>query len=215
MKLDQNIKSTKDRVDYLNQHLDELNKASPQELIYYANYLLFAEKDKKDKSIITDNRNITLKKHETSFEGICAKLENGENGIYNLVSNLGKQAYLTQQKEITEEDIENVPGLKELRETIKKVEKKMNAAPPGKKHKLLKQLIDLRQLQYVLKSEYNGMIHPQPNSKTIRNLINFTFDEKIAVDENNDVSSDGLISLFNPKHISAILCNYSKLKEDN
>ena len=41
-----------------------------------------------------------------------------------------------------------------------------------------------------------------------------SFDETITMDENNMPVSDGLISFFNPTHISALLCHYSKLKED-
>ena len=40
------------------------------------------------------------------------------------------------------------------------------------------------------------------------------FDEHITINDDGTVSSDGIISFFNPKHISALLCNYSKLKEN-
>ena len=37
--------------------------------------------------------------------------------------------------------------------------------------------------------------------------------ERRWVDENNEPQSEGLITLFNPDHVSAILCNYISLKE--
>lgn len=40
------------------------------------------------------------------------------------------------------------------------------------------------------------------------------FDEHITINDDGTVSSDGIISFFNSKHISALLCNYSKLKEN-
>ena len=40
------------------------------------------------------------------------------------------------------------------------------------------------------------------------------FSDKFSIDENGIPHNDGLISFFNPKHISALLCNYGKLKED-
>lgn len=212
MKLEQSIKTAAERIDYLNDNLT--GEESSQELVYAANYILFAEKDD-SKAIITDNRNITVTKRESSFEGICSKLENGENGIYNLISNLGKQAYLTQKTKLTEQDYEEVPGLKEIRNTIDKLKVKLDNTPQGQRYQLKKQLKELYQLQYVLKAEYTSYIHPQPNTKTIRNLISFTFDEKITITEDGDVVSDGAVNLFDPLHISSILCNYSKLKADN
>ena len=35
--------------------------------------------------------------------------------------------------------------------------------------------------------------------------------ERRWVDENNEPQSEGLITLFNPDHVSAILCNYISL----
>ena len=40
------------------------------------------------------------------------------------------------------------------------------------------------------------------------------FSEKITVAEDGSITSNGLVTFFIPKHISALLCNYSKLKED-
>ena len=37
-------------------------------------------------------------------------------------------------------------------------------------------------------------------------------EEERWIDENNEPQSKGLITFFNPKHISAILCNYEGLK---
>lgn len=210
MKLDQNIHTSQERVEYIKQNLT--GKETPQELQYAANYILFAEKDKK---IISDNRNITLTKREVSFEGICSKLENGENGIYNLASNLGKQAYLTQKKpKLTEQDYEEIPGLKEIRDIIERLEKKLEHTPSGKKYPIKKQLIDLYQLRYTLKNEYISWMHPQPN-KIVSTLSSYSFEEKITITADGDVTSNGVVNLFNPKHISAILCNYSKLRENN
>ena len=44
------------------------------------------KQEKKEKKILTDNRMTTVNKRETSFEGLVSQLENGEDGIYNLIS---------------------------------------------------------------------------------------------------------------------------------
>lgn len=43
-------------------------------------------------------------------------------------------------------------------------------------------------------------------------LNKIDLDEKRYIDENGEPQSTGLISFFNEKHISAILCNYTALK---
>jgi hypothetical protein len=45
-----------------------------------------------------------------------------------------------------------------------------------------------------------------------RGINKITLDERQWVDENGEPQSEGLITFFNPKHISAILCNYNALK---
>jgi hypothetical protein len=53
-----------------------------------ADYLILCmeKQEKKEKKILTDNRMTTVNKRETSFEGLVSQLENGEDGIYNLLS---------------------------------------------------------------------------------------------------------------------------------
>ena len=38
--------------------------------------------------------------------------------------------------------------------------------------------------------------------------------ENITINENGEIVNNSLVSLLEPKHISALLCNYSRLKED-
>ena len=79
------------------------------------------KQERKQRMINTSNRMVTINKRETSFEGIVSKLENGEDGIYNMISD-NKNILLVPKISITENDIETIPGLKDLREEIKKVE---------------------------------------------------------------------------------------------
>ena len=79
------------------------------------------KEERKSKVINTDNRMVTINKRETSFEGLVGKFENGEDGIYNLITE-DKNIIFTPKISITEEDIETIPALKQLRESIKIVE---------------------------------------------------------------------------------------------
>jgi hypothetical protein len=45
------------------------------------------KQEKKERKLLTENRMATVNKRETSFEGLVSQLENGEDGIYNMMSN--------------------------------------------------------------------------------------------------------------------------------
>jgi hypothetical protein len=169
-----------------------------------------SKEEKKSKMYLTDNRLVTVNKRETSFEGLVEKFENGEDGIYNLISN-DKNMILSPKYTITEEDIETIPGLKSLREEIAKIEVAEKAATGRKKYLLKKQLIEMRRDQYILKNSFKTTLLP---STCIKGMNKIDLSEKRWLDEKGEPQSSGLISFFNYKHISAILCNYSALKNE-
>ena len=153
---------------------------------------------------------VTINKRETSYEGLVSKLQNGEDGIYNFMTNGDKNILLVPKIQITEQDIQTIPGLKELREEIKKIQALQKAATGKKKFLLTKQLIEMRQDQYVLKNSYNPPITMMKVTKSVNQI---KLDEKIKIDENGEPKSNCLISFFNPSHVACLLNNYSKLKE--
>jgi hypothetical protein len=99
--------------------------------------------EKRGRLYLTDNRLVTIGKRETSYEGLIEKFENGEDGIYNLISN-DKNILLTPKNSITEEDIASVPGLRALREEIEQIEEAAKKATGRNKYLLKKQLIEMR-----------------------------------------------------------------------
>ena len=177
-----------------------------------ADYLIFAmtKEQKKTKTINTQNRMVTINKRETSFQGLITKFENGEDGIYNLIIN-DKNVLLTPKISITQEDIESIPPLAELKKEIEQVEKRIKKTTGMKKFLLKKQLIQMRQDQYVIKAAYRPVYCC---TNAIKNFTTINFCGKVTV-KNNKIEDTSLISLFNPTHVSALLCNYSKLKESS
>lgn len=200
-----------------NQKVHEIvNSVSPEKLTPYyleqlTKYLTETPENKKEKKVLTDNRMVTINKRETSYEGLVAKLENGEDGIYNFMTGGDKNILLVPKIQITEDDIATIPGLKELREEIKKVEIRQRVARGKQKFLLTKQLIEMRQDQYVLKSAYKP---PVAMMKVTKSINQIDLDEHITIDENGDPVSNCLVSLFDSHHVCYLLCNYSKLKED-
>ena len=213
LKLDYKIKSMEERADLVQKIIDQTPPAqlTHRYLEILGDYIMQAlsKEEKKSKKYLTDNRLITINKRETSFEGLTEKFENGEDGLYNLMTS-DKNILLTTKAQITEEDIAEVPGLKELRQAIEVLEQKIKDATGRRKFLLKKQLIEMRREQYLLKSVFKPVMYT--NHTSAKGMNKIELDEKRWIDENGEPQSDGLITFFNPKHISAILCNYTALK---
>ena len=215
IKLDYSIESPQQRTKLVKQIVQSASpeRLTPHYLEILANYMIFAmtKEEKKNKKINTSNRMVTINKRETSFQGLSTKFENGEDGIYNIIIENDKNIIFTPKIQITEQDINNIPFLRELREAIDVVQAQQKKARGRRKYFLKKQLIEMRQDQYIIKNAYNQPIY---SFNAVKNFNSLNIDEKITI-KNNDVEDQSLISLTNPKHISALLCNYSKLKEDS
>ena len=121
LRLDYKLKTCEERADLVNKIVAQ----TPQEALtnryleILGDYIMGAisKEEKKEHLYLTDNRRITIDRRETSFEGLAEKFENGEDGIYQLMTN-DKNIIFQHKQEITQEDIETVPGLKELRAAI-------------------------------------------------------------------------------------------------
>ena len=214
LKLDYTIQSPEERNELVKKIVDSLppQKLTKRYLEILADYIIFAmtKEEKKSKQINTDNRMITINKRQTSFQGLVGKFENGEDGVYNLFTE-DKNIIFTPKISITEEDLAEIPALRDLRAAIAQVQKIQKTARGKRKYLLKKQIIQMRQDQYILKSAYKP---PVAMMKVTKSVNQIDLDEHITVDENGDPVSDCLISLFNPHHVCCLLCNYSKLKED-
>lgn len=217
-KLDGKIQSSQERNELVKKIIEETSpeQLTPRYLEILSDYVISAmtKEERKEKKILTNNRMVTVNKRETSFEGICSSFENGEDGIYNILSDLGKNTILTPKDPITAEDVEKIPALKELRQAIEKVQDEYKTARGKKKFLLKKQIIEMQQDQYVIRNENRGKwINSSSSNKMAKSLAKIDFFDNIYFDENDEPVNDGLISFFNPKHVETLLCNYSGLKE--
>jgi hypothetical protein len=68
----------------------------------------------------------------------------------------------------------------------------------------------MRQDQYIIKNAYRKPMYCVNALKTFAKL---DLSEEIKFNEKGEAYSTGMISLLNPKHVSALLCHYVKLKE--
>lgn len=187
-------------------------RLTPKYLEKLTDYIIFAmdKQERKQKKILTDNRMVTVNKREMSFEGLVGKLENGEDGIYNMIAN-DKNIIFQPKVSISAEDLEEIPPLKLLHEEIQKVEELIKNARGRDAFSLKKQLIEMRQDQYVIKGAYHKPIYCM---NVIKSILKMDLSEEIFITEEGKVKSTGIINFFNDKHVSALLCNYSRIKED-
>ena len=212
-RLDYTLKTPEERAALV----EKITKQDPSHLTekyleILADYILAArtKEDKKDKTILTTNRLITINKRETSYEDLVSKFENGEDGVYNIISD-NKSALLSPKIAISAEDLDEFPELRKLKEKMAALEKQIAAATGKKKYILKKTLIEMRRDQYVLKQMFKQPLY----ATHLTRGKSFSIDlyENITFDENGDPVNNGPVSFFNPKHVSAILCNYDILKE--
>ena len=211
-KLDYSLQTPEERKKLVEKILAETPDPSPQYLEILADYLVLCmeKQEKKEKKLLTDNRLTTVNKRETSLEGLTSQLENGENGLYNLISETSKYTLLQPKISITKEDLEEIPFLKQVREAIELLEVKLKTASGKDAFIIKKTIIDLRKDQYIIKNAYRKPVN-------IMHSFNPKFyielDEDINVDSNGDITYTG-ITLLNPKVVLALMNNYSKLRQD-
>ena len=213
IKLDYSLQSPEERNELVKQILQENPDVNDKYLEVLGDYLILCmeKQEKKEKQILTDNRMTTVNKRETSFEGLVSQLENGEDGIYNLISD-NKQTIFQPKVSITKKDVEEIPCLKQLREAISTWEAKLKVTEGKDAFTIKKALIEMRKDQYVIKTAYRRPIVPNKltRSKSFIKLDDLTHE----FDEEGYPIPQG-VSLLDPAVCSAILCNYSRLKQDS
>ena len=206
IKLDYSLETPEERKQLVEQIIAENENLSDAYLEVLADYLVLCmeKQEKKERKLLTDNRMTTVNKRETSFEGLVSQLENGEDGIYNMITN-NKNTIFQPKVMITKADVEEIPGMKQLREAIKLWETKLKNASGREAYIIKTAIIELRKDQYVLKNSYRK---PIIFNKLIRSRHQTPLDDGFSFDKDGYIIPEG-VSLVDPKVCSTILCNYS------
>ena len=212
LKLDYTLESPEERKQLVEKILEECPNPTSQYLETLADYLVLCmeKQEKKERKLLTENRMATVNKRETSFEGLVSQLENGEDGIYGMISNDKNQIFQPKVM-ITKKDVEEIPGLAQLREAIKMWEQKLKTASGRDAFIIKTAIIELRKDQYIIKDAYRKPIIPK-NITRSRHFIPLESD--FSFDDEGYVIPEG-VSLCDPKVVSAILCNYSLMKQES
>lgn len=171
------------------------------------------KQEKKERKILTENRLATINKREISYEGLVSQLENGEDGIYNLISDNGKNTIFQPKVTITKQDIEEIPFLRQLREGIERWEKIQKTVSGRDAFIVKRTLIEMRKDQYVIKNAYRQPIIFTKISRGMKTYIPLPWKEWVEYDEKGSaaIHYEG-ISFCDPKVISEILQVFPALK---
>lgn len=223
MQLDYSLKTPEERIACVKALIAETpdDKLTNHYLSYMSDYILFvADKDqtkkerKEDHPIVTKNREVTVAKRQVSLEEVVSSLENGEDGLYALISN-DKNQILDHKNKISQKDIAEVPGLQEQLDLIERLQVQFKSATGQMRYSLKKQIIETWQQIYILKASFRGTPAKGKTSNQIKNMAHMDLGENISIDPVTLMpTSDGMISLFNSAHISFLLCYYSQLKQE-
>ena len=135
MDLDYSLETPEERVAYVKDLLDKNPPPySSNTLKILADYMLFVrdrnqtKKERKSEyPLLTPNREFTIDKRQVSYEGLIDKLENGEDGLYNIIRK-DKNQILDPKDPLTEEDIAEIPGIKECMDVIISLKNQLEGA---------------------------------------------------------------------------------------
>ena len=214
IKLDYSLQTPEERNELVQRILNE-QRDEPLSNAYLevlADYLILCmeKQERRERNILTDNRMTTVNKRETSFEGLVSQFENGEDGIYNLMTE-DKNQIFQPKVSITKKDLEEIEPLKQLREAIEYWEEKLKTTEGKDAFTIKRTLIELRKDQYVIKNAYRK---PIVFTQAIKSKNFIPLEGEITLDEEGYCKSKGVV-LTDPAVCSAVLCNYSKLKQDS
>lgn len=167
------------------------------------------KQEKKEKKILTENRMATINKRETSFEGLVSQFENGEDGIYGLITE-DKHIIFRPKVTITQKDIEEIEPLRQLRESIARWEERLKTATGRDAFIIKKTIIELRKDQYLIKDDFRRPIKFKNITRGMK--VGPIYPNEEWIDPvTKDVAYSGL-SFCDPNIVSAILQHYESLK---
>ena len=211
LKLDYSLETPEERKALVEQILQEDPNPSSAYLEILADYLVLCmeKQEKKERRLLTENRMATINKRETSFEGLCASFENGEDSVYNLMNN-DKNIIFRPKVQITKRDLEEIPELQDVRDSIEFWEEKLKTATGRNAYIIKSTIIELRKDQYLIKEAFRKPIILKQFTSSMSYI---PLNEEIGIDEESGYVIPNGVSLMNPKVVSAVLCNYSALKE--
>ena len=222
MHLDFSLSTPEERKEYVDNLLSSLpeSELTERNLSYISDYLLFvADKNQTKKEqnqeypITTKNREATLNKRQISYDEIADLTENGEDTIHTLITN-DKNQIMDPKDPITADDMRDVPGLREILQTINNLNNDLLTSAGKKKYLIKKQIIEMWKQAYILRSSYRGGVGKGKINPAHKDYSTISIDEHIYFNDDGYPVSDSPISFLSADKVSYLLINYADLKKE-
>lgn len=98
-------------------------------------------------------------------------------GVYNLITN-DKNILLTPKLQITQKDLDEIEPLRALRAAIDDLREQEKAATGKRKYLLKKQIIEMCQNQYLIKSDFRSTA---TSANTVKSVVKADLREHITI----------------------------------
>lgn len=213
LKLDYSIDSPEERCKLVQEILDTTPPSLKNNkfLESLASYIIFSV-EKQNRTVMNESKQQTINKRERSLETLATKLEHGEDALIAMMRE-DKNQIFRPKVSITEQDIKDIPELRQLHEEIDTWQKMQKKAEGKDVYTIKKAIIEMRRDQYLIKGAYKPQVittHLNFGPKPVLRL-----DESIVFNEATQKLEYSGFTLLDSKVVSALLCNYSKIKENS
>lgn len=183
---------------------------------WIANYLVYPvdKEERRQRAILTDNRLVTVDKHETSYESLSAKFEAGEDALEAIsLSRTPIKTNITQRKRpITQRELDTYPELQQVRDSAVAWQHIAKTNTGRKAWAAQKAYREDMALLYQLRDSYYPPIGAATTPSQVAHEPEYASEEWI--DEKGEVHYTGY-SLLSYKLCAILLKYYIKLKTKN
>ena len=230
MKLDYNLKTPEERIEYVNKLIDansrtsrtsKRSKPSASQLELMSNYILFVGENitvrqrEEEYPVVTKNREVTLNHRETSLEGTIDRLPGGEDSLWTVTSSSEYPLGVKEPLDLSK--ISEIPGGEAKLKVIHDLESQMAKATGFRRFKLKKAIIETWQDIYSTRISMNaaaGYATTPKLSPTLKTAGRIELPEHRWVTANGIPKSDSDFSLFEPTIVLLLLRHYFNLKSE-
>jgi hypothetical protein len=119
--LDTHLQSPEERLEFVNKWLEQNPEPNELEMEWIANYLVYPidKEERRQRKILTDNRQVTINAHEASYEGLSSKFEAGDDALEAIsLSRTPITTNITPRKRaITQRELDAHPELAVIRDS--------------------------------------------------------------------------------------------------
>ena len=158
IQLDTHLKTSEERLEYINNLLQSKTSFTENELEWMATYLTYPleKEERRQRRIMTDNRRVTIEAHESSYEGLSTKFEAGDDALEAISQSrpVLPTRITPRKRPITTRDLDTIPGLRSVRESAAQWQQRSKTTTGRVSYIAARAYREDSALQYILRDSY-------------------------------------------------------------